>query len=81
MLIADDERRWVVGNASASDLLGVPQEEISWRSMDDFTPPSERTKLEQQWHEFLVNGEAEGWYNLYFRTVGWCRLNSARQPM
>ncbi len=65
MLIADDRRRWVTGNAAAGDLLGIAREEIPWRRMDDFTPPSERRRLEEQWEAFLATGEAEGWYELY----------------
>jgi PAS domain S-box-containing protein len=65
MLIADDQRRWVTGNAAACDLLGISREEVPWRTMDDFTPPSERKKLEQQWKAFLASGGAEGWYQLY----------------
>jgi PAS domain S-box-containing protein len=65
MLIADDQRRWVTGNAAACDLLGISREEIPWRTMDDFTPPSERQKLEAQWKAFLASGGAEGWYQLY----------------
>jgi DNA-binding CsgD family transcriptional regulator len=65
MLIADDRRRWVTGNAAACDLLGVAREEIPWRTMDEFTPPSERKRLEEQWAAFLASGGAEGWYQLY----------------
>lgn len=65
MLIADDQRRWVTGNAAACDLLGIAREEIPWRTMDDFTPPSERSRLEEQWGRFLTSGAAEGWYQLY----------------
>jgi PAS domain S-box-containing protein len=65
MLIADDQRRWVTGNAAACDLLGIPREEIPWRTMDEFTPPSERRRLEEQWRAFLASGGAEGWYQLY----------------
>lgn len=65
MLIADDQRRWVTGNAAACDLLGIAREEIPWRTMDDFTAPSERKRLEDQWGAFLANGGAEGWYQLY----------------
>lgn len=65
MLIADDRRRWVTGNAAACDLLGIAREEIPWRTMDDFTPPSERKRLEEQWTAFLASGGAEGWYELY----------------
>jgi len=65
MLIADDRRRWVTGNAAACDLLGIAKDEIPWRTMDDFTPPSERRRLEVQWKQFLASGGAEGWYELY----------------
>jgi PAS domain S-box-containing protein len=65
MLMADDRRRWVTGNAAACELLGVAPEEIPWRAMDDFTPPGELTRLEEQWDAFLTTGEAEGWYDLY----------------
>jgi PAS domain S-box-containing protein len=65
MLIADDQRRWVTGNAAACDLLGIAREEVPWRRMDEFTPPGERRRLEQQWEAFLTTGAAEGWYQLY----------------
>ncbi len=65
MLIADDQRRWVTGNNAACDLLGVAREEIPWRTMDEFTSPAERRRLEEQWGGFLASGGAEGWYQLY----------------
>jgi len=65
MLIADDQRRWVTGNAAACDLLGLAREEVPWHTMDDFTPPNERKRLEEQWEAFLTSGAAEGWYHLY----------------
>lgn len=65
MLIADDQRRWVTGNNAACDLLGITREEIPWRTMDEFTSPEERRKLEEQWGGFLASGGAEGWYQLY----------------
>jgi PAS domain S-box-containing protein len=65
MLIADDQRRWVTGNAAACDLLGIAREEVPWHTMDDFTPPDERKRLEEQWEAFLSSGTAEGWYHLY----------------
>jgi len=65
MLIADDQRRWVTGNDAACDLLGIAREDVPWRAIDDFTPPSERSKLEKQWEAFLASGAAEGWYQLY----------------
>jgi DNA-binding CsgD family transcriptional regulator len=65
ILIADDHRRWVTGNDAACTLLGITQQEIAWRTMDDFTPPSDLRRLEEQWQVFLTNGEAEGAYELY----------------
>lgn len=65
MLIADDQRRWVTGNAAACDLLGITRDEVPWHTMDEFTPQSERGRLEEQWEAFLANGAAEGWYQLY----------------
>jgi DNA-binding CsgD family transcriptional regulator len=65
MLIADDQRRWVTGNVAACELFGIAREEIPWRTMDDFTAPSERKRLEEQWGAFLSSGGAEGWYQLY----------------
>jgi DNA-binding CsgD family transcriptional regulator len=65
MLIADDQRRWVTGNVAACDLLEVEREEIPWRTMDEFTSPGERKRLEEQWGAFLSSGGAEGWYQLY----------------
>ena len=65
MLIADDERRWITGNAAACDLLKISQEEVPWRTMDEFTPPSERRRLEEQWEALLTSGAAEGWYQVY----------------
>ena len=65
MLIADDQRRWVTGNLAASGLLGIAREEIPWRTMDDFTPPDDRKRLEETWAAFLAAGGAEGWYQLY----------------
>jgi DNA-binding CsgD family transcriptional regulator len=70
MLIADDQRRWVTGNTAASELLGIAREEIPWRTIDEFTPPSKRKRLEEQWAAFLISGGAEGWYQLYVPNRG-----------
>lgn len=65
MLIADDRRRWVHGNASACELLGLVAEEIPWCSLDDFTDPNERRRLDEQWRAFLIRGAAEGSYEMH----------------
>jgi len=74
MLIVDDRRRWVTGNAAACDLLGIASDEVPWRSMDEFTPPEGQSRLAQQWEEFLHGGAAEGWYELYVRARGAVRV-------
>jgi len=65
MLIADDHRRWVAGNAAACELLSIAQEAVAWHTMDDFTPREHRSRLKEQWAEFLASGAAEGRYQLY----------------
>lgn len=70
MLIADDQRRWVTGNAAACELLGVTQEEISWHTMDEFVPPDTRKRLDEGWERFLAKGAAEGLYRLCIPTRG-----------
>lgn len=70
MLMADDQRRWVNGNAAAAELLGIPREDIPWHRMDDFTPLGARHRLEAQWAGFLSRGAAEGWYQLWVASRG-----------
>lgn len=64
MLIVDDWRRWVTGNSAACDLLGVAPEDIAWHTLDDFTADADRTKLDEQWAQFLAGGAVEGWIEL-----------------
>ena len=64
MLLADDHRRWVTGNAASCELLGIAYEEIPWRTIDDFTPLGQRARLQERWEAFLSSGAAEGWYQL-----------------
>ena len=63
-MIADDQRRWVTGNAPACELLGVAREEVPWLTIDDFTPPNQRGRLAARWKAFLAGGAVEGWYQL-----------------
>ena len=64
MLIADDHRRWVTGNAAACELLEITLREVSWRTIDECTSAGGRVRLDQQWPAFLGSGSAEGWYEL-----------------
>lgn len=65
MLISDDQRRLVAGNVAACDLLGLVREDVSWLTMERFTPPDQRSKLKEQWDAFLASGAAEGSYDLH----------------
>ncbi|MEA2348528.1 MAG: hypothetical protein QOG62_2315 [Thermoleophilaceae bacterium] len=71
MLIADNQRRWVTGNDAAAELLGISRVEIPWHGMDDFTPSTERQRLQNGWGVLLAaNGEAEGRGELYLANRG-----------
>jgi DNA-binding CsgD family transcriptional regulator len=70
MLMADDLRRWICGNAAASALLGISQGEIPWRTMDDFTSSTGSARLDKHWDEFRSAGAAEGWYDLWVPPAG-----------
>jgi PAS domain S-box-containing protein len=65
MLLSDDQRRWVTGNAAACELLGIERADIPWHRMDEFTRPEEHERLAEQWEAFLGSGAAEGLYELY----------------
>jgi DNA-binding CsgD family transcriptional regulator len=70
MLIADDQRRWVTGNAAACDLLGVKAEELPWHTLDEFAPWNASEILDERWDQFLAHGAAEGLYELHIPTRG-----------
>jgi PAS domain-containing protein len=62
MLLGDDQRRLVTGNAAASELFGVAQEELPNHTLDDFMPTARR--LVENWQAFLNGGAVEGWARL-----------------
>ncbi|MBA2793073.1 MAG: hypothetical protein H0U32_03635 [Thermoleophilaceae bacterium] len=64
MLITDDQRRLVTGNRAACAMLGIARDDVSWLTMDRFTPASERRRLQEQWAAFLTAGAAAGCYTL-----------------
>lgn len=70
MLLVDDQRRCVTGNAPACRLFGVAHEEIAWRAIDDFAALSERVRLEEQWGAVLLGGGAEGAFQLLLVSRG-----------
>jgi PAS domain S-box-containing protein len=70
MLLADDQRRWITGNAAAAHLLGIAREEIHRHTMDEFTHPSELARFREQWKAFLARGAAEGGFELHVPNRG-----------
>lgn len=63
MLVSDDHRRWVTGNAAAAELLGIAPQEIPWHGMDEVMAVTPE-QLEARWLTFLSTGFAEGLYDL-----------------
>ncbi|MFL5957888.1 MAG: LuxR C-terminal-related transcriptional regulator, partial [Solirubrobacterales bacterium] len=63
-LIADGDRRLVAGNRAARRFLGVGAEELTKRTLDDFTPPEVRPELDKIWARFLERGALHGLYPL-----------------
>jgi DNA-binding CsgD family transcriptional regulator len=65
ILILDDHRRWVTGNAAACEALDLTLEEIAWYSIEDFTQPDERERVDDRWATLVGTGALDGWYNIY----------------
>jgi PAS domain S-box-containing protein len=59
MMIVDDNRRWLQGNRAAADLLGIDQNEIPGKRMDEFAIGN-RGVPQEDWERFLEVGELKG---------------------
>jgi DNA-binding CsgD family transcriptional regulator len=64
MVIADNERRYVAANPAACLLLRLPEREVCKRSIDDLTPPENRSQIEPMWEAFLLEGTQRGTFEL-----------------
>ena len=64
MVIADDDRRYVAANAAACLLLRLPEEDVLRMTVDDLTPPENRSQVEPLWDAFVRAGTQEGTYEL-----------------
>jgi PAS domain S-box-containing protein len=65
VLIADNGRRFVDANPAACTLLGLPQQEIVGRRIEDFSDADLRDSIEQYWQAFLEQGKAEGEWGVF----------------
>lgn len=64
MVLVDDRRRLITGNAGACELLKLSLAELSWCTMDDFASAAELPRLKEQWESLVASGAVEGWYDL-----------------
>ncbi len=64
MVIADDGRRYVAANPAACLLLRLPEKDILQRSIDDLTPPENRSQIGPMWEAFLQEGTQRGTFEL-----------------
>jgi PAS domain S-box-containing protein len=64
LFLVDDDRRHVLVNELAGELLGAPVEAIVGRRIDDFTPPELRPQLAELWATLERDGELSGPYEL-----------------
>jgi len=55
-LIADDDRRYLSGNAAACDVLGLDQDQLRGKRIDDFAVPEVRGQLDELWDAFMRAG-------------------------
>src|SRR4051794_10709061 len=67
VLVVDDERRYVDGNAAALRLLGITREELLRCRIDDFVPAD---GLDEVWRDFLDRGGLTGHQTLTPRGRG-----------
>jgi DNA-binding CsgD family transcriptional regulator len=64
MVIADDGRRYVAANPAACLLLRLPEEEVLRRTIEDLTPPENRSQVGPMWETFVREGTQRGTFDL-----------------
>lgn len=64
MVIADDERRYVVANPAACLLLRLSEEAVLRLRVDDLAPPEARGQMDEMWAAFLQEGTQRGVFEL-----------------
>jgi PAS domain S-box-containing protein len=64
MVIADDGRHYVAANPAACLLLRLPEEEVLKRTIEDLTPPENRSQIGPMWDAFVRDGTQRGTFEL-----------------
>jgi DNA-binding CsgD family transcriptional regulator len=64
MVIANDDRRYVAANAAVCLLLRLPEEHVLRMTVDDLTPPGNRSHVGPLWDAFIRDRTQEGKYEL-----------------
>jgi DNA-binding CsgD family transcriptional regulator len=64
MVIADDGRHFVAANPAACLLLRLPEEEVLKRTIEDLTPPENRSQVAPLWDSFVRDGTQRGSFEL-----------------
>jgi PAS domain S-box-containing protein len=64
MVIADDERRYVAANTAACLLLRLPEQDVLKLTIEDLTPPENRSLVPTLWEQFIREGTQKGVFEL-----------------
>lgn len=64
ILVADDAGTYLLANAAASTLLGLPLDEIVGRSLSHFTHPSRAREVKKIWQDFLADDAQKGVFDI-----------------
>jgi PAS domain S-box-containing protein len=64
MVIADDHRHFIAANAAACLLLRLAEEDLVGRTVDELTPPENRSLVAPMWDAFIRDGTQHGRYEL-----------------
>ena len=64
MVVADDTRRYVAANAAMCLLLRLREPDVLGRTIEDLTPPENRSQIIPMWDAFLREGTQRGRFEL-----------------
>src|SRR5207302_3103841 len=64
MVIANDRRQYVAANPAACLLFRLSEPEILNRTIDELTPPENRSRVAPMWEAFVRDGTQRGTFEL-----------------